>query len=176
LQFQKRNPNLSEVLTEIGRGIGLYSDAAKYEDVKAEAVLRGSFLRSFLAENDVALGVGWDDGVLDALASVQTLTSDRRLLFLAELFSGRYLEARGRLNEAAKAYGDAAAMFPAAFSARLGLMSTSYALGQPLTAGKLSDSGAGNDDPWVDYRYGDYRLWNERLRALRAEVRRLAPR
>ena len=174
-----RNANLLLVASVTREAIALFDKAAAYEDVRAEAMLRGAFLRSFLSEHGDALGVGWDDSLLDVLARVKVLTSDRRLLFLSDLFSARYLEARGRIAEAAGSYGEAHAMFPAAFSAQLGLMSTSYLLGQPAsfdpsTAVPLGDSMA--VDPWLSYRYGDYRLWTQRVSALRTEVQRLAGR
>jgi hypothetical protein len=170
-----RNENLALVARASHEAIDLFQKATAFESVRPEAVIRSAAMRSFLSESGSALGAGWDDAILTDLAQVEAATPDSRLVFLARVFRARYLEARNRLPESAKAYSDALKLFPNASSARTGLASVSFLAGEPV-APELIDGPPGpgpsiEADPWQSYRYGDYRLWNERLQALHSAMK-----
>jgi hypothetical protein len=172
----ERRVNMSQELQAIAIAIKALDAAAMFEDVRAEATLRRAGLEAFRAENGEALGVGWSDGLLEELAGVESMPSERRQVYLSRLLRAQYLQARGRLDQAAAMYRSAADLIPEATSARLGLTTVAYLQGVTLPAADALAALPGRPgydaDPWTSFRYGDYRLWPERLQALRAQVER----
>ena len=104
----------------------------------------------------------------------QQLTSEPRLVYLSLFLRGHYLHARGALDEATSAYHSALDVIPGAPSARLALGTVLYARGLDPDYDQMFPlvTAATATDPWATFRYGDYRLWESRLQALRAQVMR----
>ena len=84
---------------------------------------------------------------------------------MTDLVRGQILRARGRTEDAAKAYQDALTIWPGAQSARVALMTLSLSRGDRQEAAKLADAAeteTASDspyDPWWTYWLGDYRAY-----------------
>ena len=101
--------------------------------------------------------------------------TDPYVLYLTDLVRGQILRARGRPDEAAKAYRDALTTWPGAQSARVALMTLLLSRGDRQEAAKLAEAAetaaAGNQfDPWWTYWLGDYRVYP----AIVAKLREIA--
>jgi VWFA-related protein len=143
-----------------------YQAAMTFPDTAPEARMRAA---SFLCR------VGKLD---EALALVDTRPSgggDPYVLYLTDLVRGQILRARGRLDEAEKAYRDALTTWPGAQSARVALMTLRLSRGDRQEAAKLAEAvemGSGDQfDPWWTYWLGDYRVYPTIVAKLREIVR-----
>ena len=100
--------------------------------------------------------------------------TDPYVLYLTDLVRGQILRARGRPDEAAKAYRDALTTWPGAQSARVALMTLVLSRGDRQEAAKLAEAAetaSGNQfDPWWTYWLGDYRVYP----AIVAKLREMA--
>jgi hypothetical protein len=172
--------NLREIRHRVRQAVDLFRAAQQFPTVRAEATLRLAAMLAFEGEHAQELHVVADPNVLQLFASVGTLTSEPRLVFLSQFLRGHYLQARGELDDATSAFRSALDIVPDAPSARLALGTVLYARGldpdydQMFPAVTAATSTA--TDPWATFRYGDYRLWEPRLQALRAQVMREAGR
>ena len=96
------------------------------------------------------------------------------MLYLTDLVRGQILRARGRLDEAEKAYRDALTTWPGAQSARVALMTLLLSRGDRQEAAKLAEAAetaSGNQfDPWWTYWLGDYRVYPAIVAKLREIV------
>jgi len=170
--------NLREVRHRVRQAVDMFRAAQQFPTVRAEATLRLAAMLAFEGEHAQALHVVADPNVLQLFASVETLTSEPRLVFLSQFLRGHYLQARGELDEATSAYHSALDIVPDAPSARLALGTVLYARGLDPDYDQMFPvvTSAAGMDPWATFRYGDYRLWEPRLQALRAQVMREAGR
>jgi tetratricopeptide (TPR) repeat protein len=172
--------NLQEARHRVRRAVDLLRAAQQFPTVRAEATLRLAAMLAFEGEHAQALHVVADPTVLNLFATVETLTSESRLIYLSRFLRGHYLQARGELEGAASAYQSALDVIPDAPSARLALGTVLYAGGlDPDYDGMFPVVTAATPtalDPWATFRYGDYRLWASRLQALRDYVMREAGR
>jgi hypothetical protein len=166
--------NLHEIRHRIRQAVDSFRAAQQFPTVRAEATLRLAAMLAFEGEHAQALHVIADPNVLTLLTSVETLTSEPRLVYLSRFLRGHYLHARGALDEATSAYHSALDVIPGAPSARLALGTVLYARGLDPDYDQMFPlvTAATATDPWATFRYGDYRLWESRLQALRAQVMR----
>jgi hypothetical protein len=144
----------------------LFEAARRFEPVRAEATLR-----------QAALLATWDQHgeALPLLATVETLSDDPWLRYMAALLSGRSLEAVGRIGDAQLAYRTAVSLQTNGKAARLALASMMFATGgreeaDRLVGEALSDR-AGPPDPWKEFLGGDFRLLEVRRAAMREQFR-----
>jgi predicted negative regulator of RcsB-dependent stress response len=108
---------------------------------------------------------------LARLDAVPVASGDKQLMYVHSLLRGQLLAALGRSEEAAEAYGAAAAEFPGAFSALVGLMTTAVHRGDQARAAELASRTIETDrarDPWWSFAFGDYRVYD----AIRLRLRR----
>ena len=111
---------------------------------------------------------------VDQFDEVLTLTKDPFLLFLAHFLTGMAREHDGDRANAIASYRAALELKPRAQSASFALGSLLFLGGERDQAAKLINAGTlppAADDPWRTYQAGDFRFWNERLEALRRELR-----
>jgi tetratricopeptide (TPR) repeat protein len=111
----------------------------------------------------------WRIGRLDealALADVSPPGgTDPYVIYLTDLVRGQILRARGRPEDAEKAYRDALTIWPGAQSARVALMTLVLSRGDRQEAAKLAEAAetepdpANQFDPWWTYWLGDYRAY-----------------
>jgi hypothetical protein len=146
--------------------VNLFETARRYESVRAEATLR-----------QAALLATWDqDGeALPLLATVETMSDDPWLRYMAALVSGRSLEAVGRHSDAQVAYRAAVNLQANGKAARLALASLVFSAGgrdeaDRLVAEALSER-AGPPDPWKEFLLGDFRFLEVRRTAMRGQLR-----
>jgi tetratricopeptide (TPR) repeat protein len=136
---------------------------ANEQSVGPEALLRRGYLLFQLEDFDSAL---------HDLAAARERTNDIFLQYLSYLFIARTLEAQRSFPRAAEAYRMALTVLPGAPSATAGLTSRQLPEGQVAEAfdlvSKMLMRETTRSDPWLLYGYGDFRLWPERIRALRA--------
>jgi tetratricopeptide (TPR) repeat protein len=104
--------------------------------------------------------------------------TDPYVRYLTDLVRGQILRARGRPDDAAKAYRDALTTWPGAQSARVALMTLALSRGDRQEAAKLADAvetevdASGNQyDPWWMYWLGDYRAYPAIVARLREVAR-----
>ena len=146
--------------------VKLFEAARRFESVRAEATLR-----------QAALLATWDlhSEALPLLASVEGMSDDPWLKYMAALVSGRSLEATGRSKEAQAAYQSAANLQVNGKTARLALASMLFATGQRAEAERLVTEAlserAGPPDPWKEFLGGDFRLLEVRVAAMRGQLR-----
>src|SRR3989442_9271341 len=106
-----------------------YQAAMKFPDTAAEARMRAAWFLCRVGKLDEAL----------ALVDVRpTGGTDSYVLYLTDLVRGQILRARGRLDEAEKAYRDALTTWPGAQSARVALMTLRLSRGDRQEAAKLA--------------------------------------
>ena len=131
-----------------------YQAAVKFPETAAEARMRAA---GFL------LRVGRLDEALVLVDTRPPAGTDPYVLYLTDLVRGQILRARGRLDDAAKAYRDALTTWPGAQSARVALMTLLLSQGERQDAAKLAEAAetaSGNQfDPWWTYWLGDYRAY-----------------
>ena len=143
-----------------------YQAAIKFPDTAAEARMRAAWFLFRVGRLDEALAL------VDARPPGGT---DPYVLYLTDLVRGQILRARGRLDEAEKAYRDALTTWPGAQSARVALMTLLLSRGDRQEAAKLAEAvetASGNQfDPWWTYWLGDYRVYPAIVAKLREIVR-----
>ena len=142
----------------------LFREAAKYPEVRPEALLRLAALADASAASEHAIKM-FDE--------VESLTKDDWLLYLAHLLRGRAQSSLRRNAEAESSFRDAIALRPNARSANLALASLLYSRGDPaldVLAAALK-SGVDEPDPWAQYENGDFRFWPSRVASMRESMR-----
>jgi tetratricopeptide (TPR) repeat protein len=150
-------------LSRLDEATALFGHARTIDETRDEASVRGAFLlfhRGRLVES-----LAW-------LSEVRNPRSDPELLYWANLFRGRVLQALGRHSDAEQAYRAALLASPDAQSAGVGLAATLLRLGRRDEAAEAAASvrRAPQDavDPWWDYDRADARFvrqWRDWLRA-----------
>lgn len=142
-----------------------YQAAITFADTAAEARMRAAWFLFRVGKLDEALAL------VDPRPAADT---DPYVHYLSDLVRAQILRARGRLDEAAKAYRDALATWPGAQSARVGLMTLLLSRGDRQEAARLAEAAetaVGNQfDPWWTYWLGDYRVYP----AIVAKLREIA--
>jgi len=128
----------------------------KSADTAAEARMRAAWFLWRMGRLDEAL----------ALVDVsQPAGTDPYVVYLTQLARGQILRARGRPDEAEKAYREALTTWPGAQSARVALMTLVLSRGDRQQAAQLAEAvetetAAGDQvDPWWTYWLGDYRTY-----------------
>jgi VWFA-related protein len=142
-----------------------YQAAIRFPDTAAEARMRAAWFLCRVGKLDEAL----------ALVDVrQPGGTDPYVRYLTDLVRGQILRARGRPDDAEKAYRDALTTWPGAQSARVALMTLRLSRGDRPEAAKLAEAAetaSGNEfDPWWTYWLGDYRVYP----AIVAKLREIA--
>ena len=142
-----------------------YQAAIKFPETAAEARMRAAWFLCRVGKLDEALAL------VDARPPGGT---DPYVLYLTDLVRGQILRARGRPDDAAKAYRDALTTWPGAQSAQVALMTLVLSRGDRQEAAKLADAAetasANQFDPWWTYWLGDYRVYP----AIVAKLREIA--
>jgi VWFA-related protein len=140
--------------SEVSGILDRYQAAIKFPETAAEARMRAA---SFLFR------VGRLDEALTLVDTRPPAGTDPYVLYLTDLVRGQILRARGRLDEAEKAYRAALTTWPGAQSARVALMTLLLSRGDRQEAAKLAEAAetaSGNQfDPWWTYWLGDYRAY-----------------
>ena len=131
-----------------------YQAAIKFPDTAPEARMRAAWFLCRVGKLDEAL----------ALVNVRPPGStDPYVLYLTDLVRGQILRARGRPDDAEKAYRDALTTWPGAQSARVALMTLRLSRGdrqEAATLAEAAETASGNQfDPWWTYWLGDYRVY-----------------
>jgi hypothetical protein len=150
----RRRENMRRVIT-------LLEDFSNSIELRADALLRLGVLHLRMRHRDVAL---------DQFADVVRLTGEPFLVYLAHFFTGVAHEQAGDRTEAIRAYRAALAAMPRAQAASLALASLLFLRDERDEASRLVDSALSlpvASDPWRSYQSGDFRLWPERIAALR---------
>ena len=146
--------------------VQLFEAARAFESVRAEATLRQAALLSTWQLHAEALPL---------LATIESLSDDPWLRYMAALMSGRSLEAGGRSKEAEAAYRSAISLQPNGKAARLALASMVFAAGGREEAdGIVSEAltqRAGPPDPWKEFLGGQFRFLEVRRAAMREQLR-----
>ena len=148
--------------------LGRYQAAMKSPDTAAEARMRAAW---FL----------WRIGRFDEAAALADVSppagTDADVVYLTQLVRGQILRARGRPDDAAKAYKDALTTWPGAQSARVALMTLELTRGDRQQAAQLAEAAetaatpADQADPWWTYWLGDYRIYPTVLQKLQELAR-----
>jgi len=145
-----------------------YQAAIKSPETAAEARMRAAWFLCRIGRLDEAL----------ALADVAPPEgTDQYVRYLTDLVRGQILRARGRPDDAAKAYRAALTTWPGAQSAEVALMTLALSRGDRQEAAKLADAaetGADSSsqyDPWWTYWLGDYRAYPAIVAKLRETAR-----
>ena len=145
-----------------------YQEAIKSPETAPEARMRAAWFLFRIGRLDEAL----------ALADVAPPAgTDQYVRYLTELVRGQILRARGRLDDAAKAYRDALTTWPGAQSARVALMTLALSRGDRQEAAKLANAvetqadSSDQFDPWWTYWLGDYRAYPAIVARLREIAR-----
>lgn len=147
----------------VRRAIMALKRAEAFEPVRAEAVLRQAALIA---------ASGRPAEAIPMFEQSERLGGDEWVTYLARLLRGRALEAEGRLADAELAYGAATAIRPRARSANLALAAVTFARGARAddALAMVFDPTADGNDPWAQFRFGDYRFWPARRDALRRAI------
>jgi tetratricopeptide (TPR) repeat protein len=120
---------------------------------------------------------GRPDDALDTLAVARAQIGDRRLAYLASLFTGDILERRGRLNDAIEAYRSAEAAYPGCQAGAIALSHATREAGDRGEAERLvrqilrGAAGEQCEDPWLLYDFGLAPQADALFDRLRAKVR-----
>jgi len=146
-----------------------YQAAITSPETAAEARMRAAWFLCRIGRLDEAL----------ALADVAPPAgTDPYVRYLTDLVRGQILRARGRPDDAAKAYRDALTTWPGAQAARVALMTLALNRGDRQEAAKLADAvetevdASGSQyDPWWTYWLGDYRAYPAIVARLREVAR-----
>ena len=146
--------------------VKLFEAARRFESVRAEATLRQAALLATWEQHAEALPL---------LATVESLSGDPWLRYMAALVSGRSLEAVGRRRDAQLAYKTAVDLQINGKTARLALAAMVFATGERTEADRLVSEALtdrpGSPDPWKDFLAGDFRLLEARRIAMRDQLR-----
>lgn len=155
-----RNRNLSLASDQIHEAIKRLEKAEQFRDVRDEAVLRKGALLGLMGMHKEALAI---------LASVSS--DDPWSRYLAGLFSARSLGSLNRPAEAERALEQALSAWPTGNSARVMLVALLKLEGRDADAMRhlnaLRAVPTGARDPWLEYRYGDYRFLDMRVGMMR---------
>jgi tetratricopeptide (TPR) repeat protein len=157
-EYQRRT-NMRQVMT-------LLEDLSNSIELRADALLRLGVLHLRLRHADVAR---------DQFEDVLRLTNEPFLAFLAHLFNGAAHEQDGNRGDAVRAYRAALGAMPRAQSASFALATLLFLQDERAEAARLVDAAIEvpiADDPWRQYQSGDFRLWPQRIRALRKALER----
>jgi VWFA-related protein len=135
-----------------------YQAAIKSSDTAPEARMRAAWFLYRIGRLDEALALA-DQGPPGG--------TDPYVLYLTNLVRGQILRARGRTEDAAKAYQEALTIWPGAQSARVALMTLELNRGDRQEAAKLAEAteteaeaaSVIQSDPWWTYWLGDYRAY-----------------
>ena len=153
---------------EVDSILGRYQAAMKSPDTAPEARMRAAWFLCRIGRLDEAL----------ALADVRPPAgTDQYVRYLTDLVRGQVLRARGRHEDAAKAYREALTTWPGAQSARVALMTLELSRGNRQEAAQLAaaaetEAASGNQvDPWWTYWLGDYRAYPAIVAKLREVAR-----
>jgi len=134
----------------------------KFPETEFEARVRGA---------RYLYGLGNFDKALEVLNGATRKTTDKELLYLADLIRGQVQRARGQHDEAITAFRSALATWPGAQSARVALMTLLVNRGDREGATVLAEAAqtASDDefDPWWTYWLGDFRSYPAMLDHLR---------
>ena len=147
-----------------------YQAATKSPETAPEARMRAAWFLYRIGRLDEALVLADQSPPSDA---------DPYVRYLTALVRGQILRARGRPEDAAKAYRDALTIWPGAQSARVALMTLVLNRGDSQEAAKLAEAAeteqeAVSDnqfDPWWTYWLGDYRVYPAIVARLREVAR-----
>jgi tetratricopeptide (TPR) repeat protein len=156
-EYQRRT-NMRQVIT-------LLEDLSNSTELRAEAILRLGVLHLRLRHFEVAQ---------DQFDDVLKLTGEPYLVYLAQFFRGVALEQASDRAEAIAAYRAALAVMPRAQAASFALASLLFLQDGRDEASALIDAAIQlptAPDPWRSYQSGDFRLWSERVSALRKALR-----
>jgi len=140
--------------------------AAKYDNTRAEAIVRKSF---------VLIRLGRASEALVALQALGDHIDDSAVLYWSRLFLGRALERLERLDDAVRAYESALTIVPRAQVAFVAL--ATLELRRNRSEQSLEWAAAARTvplemtDPWWEYRFADHRFLQARLRGLREASR-----
>jgi hypothetical protein len=146
--------------------VQLFEIARRFESVRAEATLRQAALLETWGKHGEAMPL---------LATIDGMTNDPWLRYMAALISGRSLEAVGRNGDAQLTYRSAVNLQANGKAARLALASMVFANGGREEADRLVREAlsehAGPPDPWTEFLDGDFRLLESRRNAMREQLR-----
>lgn len=141
--------------------------ARDHPSVRIEATIRLGVMMAMQGRRDA--------DALTLLREARSLTSDSWWLYLSYLIEGRLLEATGRVAEAENLFRSAMALRPGAQAATLAVAALSFLRGDAADAYRLTEEiltrPSEEMDPWALYPYGDFRLWADRLNAVRNLLR-----
>jgi tetratricopeptide (TPR) repeat protein len=146
--------------------VKLFEAARRFDSVRAEATIR-----------QAALLTTWDvhAEALPLLASVDAMTEDPWLRYMAALVQGRSLQGAGRGAEAQAAYRSAANLQPNGKAARLALAAMLFSTGTRDEADRLVSEALseqdGPVDPWREFLGGEFRFLEARKAAMRGLLR-----
>jgi tetratricopeptide (TPR) repeat protein len=157
-EFQRRQ-NMRQVMT-------LLEDLSNSIEIRADAILRLGVLHLRLRHPEVAR---------DQFEDVLRLTGEPFLVYLAHFFTGAAHEQEGDRAEAVRAYRAALDVMPRAQSASFALASLLFVRDERDEASAIVAAAIQlptAPDPWRGYQTGDFRLWPERISALRKAVER----
>ena len=152
-EFQRRT-SMRQVMT-------LLEDFSNSSEIRADAILRLGVLHLRLRNTAVAR---------DQFEDVLKLTSEPFLVYLAHFFMGAVFDQDSDRDGAIRSYRSALAAMPRAQAASFALASLLFLQDQRAEASTVIDAAIQlptAPDPWRDYQSGDYRLWPERITALR---------
>ena len=155
-EYQRRT-NMRQVMT-------LLEDLSNSVELRADALLRLGVLHLRLRHAEVAR---------DQFEDVLRVTNEPYLVFLANFFNGVAHEQDGNRDDAIAAYRAALVAVPRAQSASFALASLLFLQDRRAEAARLADAAIElptADDPWRQYESGDYRLWPQRISALRTAL------
>jgi tetratricopeptide (TPR) repeat protein len=146
--------------------VARYETAMKFPETEPEARVRAARYLYALGEFDKALAT------LDGAARK---SSDKEVLYFADLIRGQIQRARGQHDDAAAAFRAALTTWPGAQSARVALMTLLVNRGDREGAAALAEAAqtASDDefDPWWTYWLGDFRSYPAMLDRLRGTAR-----
>jgi tetratricopeptide (TPR) repeat protein len=143
------------------QAIALLEDLSNAIEIRADALLRLGTLHLRLRHFEVAR---------DQFEDVLKLTDEPFLVYLAHFFNGATFEQEGDRADAIRSYRAALAVMPRAQAASFALASLLFTQDQRAEAATIVESAIQlptAPDPWRGYQSGDYRLWPERISALR---------
>ena len=145
--------------------VKLFEVARRYESARAEATVRQAAMLATW---------GFHSEALPLLATVESMSDDPWLRYMAALLTGRSLEASGRSQDAQAAYQSAVNLQVNGKAARLALAAMVFAAGQREEADRLVSEALserlGPPDPWKEFLGGDFRLLTVRRTAMREKL------
>ena len=143
-----------------------YEEAMKFPETEPEARVRAA---RFL------YAIGSFQRALEVLNGGTRQSTDKEVLYLADLIRGQILRALGRSDDAAVALKSALATWPGAQSARVALMTLHVSRGEREEGAALAEAAQtapdSEFDPWWTYWLGDFRAYPALLDKLRELAR-----